>query len=122
VIWVWLRTWPPIISRCPFPGTSIWSWRWSSFELTPLSLAGWTVLTMALALPCGVLIRRVQPAMIARPGAAAGRFRPGGNHGQSVAFAADLFDVRPVICMPQQANPVGASKPLRAVVRKCAMV
>ncbi len=46
-------------------GTSIWSWRWSSFELTPLSLAGWTVLTMALALLCGVLIRRVQPAMIA---------------------------------------------------------
>jgi hypothetical protein len=46
-------------------GTSIWSWRWSSFELTPLSLAAWTVLTMALALLCGVLIRRVQPAMIA---------------------------------------------------------
>lgn len=46
-------------------GTSIWSWRWSSFELTPLSIAGWTVLTMALALLCGVLIRRVQPAMIA---------------------------------------------------------
>ena len=45
-----------------------------------------------------------------------------GNHGQSVAYAADLFDVRPVICMSQQANPVGASKPLRAVVRKCAMV
>jgi len=46
-------------------GTSIWSWRWSSFELTPLSLAGWTVLAMALALLCGVLIRRVLPAMIA---------------------------------------------------------
>jgi hypothetical protein len=46
-------------------GTSIWSWRWSSFELTPLSIAGWTVLTMALALLCGVLIRRVVPAMIA---------------------------------------------------------
>jgi hypothetical protein len=46
-------------------GTSIWSWRWSSFELTPLSIAGWTVLTMALALLCGVLIRRVLPAMIA---------------------------------------------------------
>lgn len=44
--------------------TSIWSWRWSSFELTPLSLAGWTVLTMALALLCGVLVRRVLPAMI----------------------------------------------------------
>jgi len=46
-------------------GTSIWAWRWTSFELTPLSLAGWTVLTMALALLCGVLIRRVLPAMIA---------------------------------------------------------
>jgi hypothetical protein len=46
-------------------GTSIWSWRWSSFELTPLSIAGWTVLAMALALLCGVLIRRVLPAMIA---------------------------------------------------------
>ena len=46
-------------------GTSIWSWRWSSFELTPLSIAGWTVLSMALALLCGVLIRRVLPAMIA---------------------------------------------------------
>src|SRR5712664_4121557 len=29
-----------------------------------------------------------------------------GNHGQSVAFAGDLFGVRAVICMPQQANPV----------------
>ena len=29
-----------------------------------------------------------------------------GNHGQSVAFAADLFGVRAVICMPEQANPV----------------
>lgn len=46
-------------------GTSIWSWRWSSFELTPLSIASWTVLAMALALLCGVLIRRVLPAMIA---------------------------------------------------------
>ena len=46
-------------------GTSIWSWRWSSFELTPLSIAAWTVLAMALALLCGVLIRRVLPAMIA---------------------------------------------------------
>ena len=46
-------------------GTSIWSWRWSSFELTPLSITGWTVLTMALALLSGVLIRRVLPAMIA---------------------------------------------------------
>ena len=29
-----------------------------------------------------------------------------GNHGQSVAYAADLFGVRAVICMPAQANPV----------------
>src|ERR1700726_4718345 len=29
-----------------------------------------------------------------------------GNHGQSVAYAGDLFGVRAVICMPEQANPV----------------
>src|SRR6201994_3541590 len=29
-----------------------------------------------------------------------------GNHGQSIAYAADLFGVRAVICMPEQANPV----------------
>jgi threonine dehydratase len=29
-----------------------------------------------------------------------------GNHGQSVAYAADLFGVRAVVCMPQRANPV----------------
>ena len=29
-----------------------------------------------------------------------------GNHGQSVAYAADLFGVRALICMPEQANPV----------------
>jgi threonine dehydratase len=29
-----------------------------------------------------------------------------GNHGQSVAYAADLFGVPAVICMPEQANPV----------------
>jgi threonine dehydratase len=29
-----------------------------------------------------------------------------GNHGQSVAYAANLFGVRAIICMPQQANPV----------------
>jgi threonine dehydratase len=29
-----------------------------------------------------------------------------GNHGQSVAYAADLFGVRAVICMPEQGNPV----------------
>jgi threonine dehydratase len=31
-----------------------------------------------------------------------------GNHGQSVAYAADLFGVRAVIWMPEQANPVKA--------------
>src|SRR5215475_4558606 len=29
-----------------------------------------------------------------------------GNHGQSVAYAADLFGVRAVICVPEGANPV----------------
>ncbi len=29
-----------------------------------------------------------------------------GNHGQSVAYAADLFAVRATICMPERANPV----------------
>jgi len=29
-----------------------------------------------------------------------------GNHGQSVAFAADLFGVPAVVCVPEQANPV----------------
>src|SRR5581483_2138626 len=29
-----------------------------------------------------------------------------GNHGQSVAYAAEEFGVRAVICMPAQANPV----------------
>jgi threonine dehydratase len=29
-----------------------------------------------------------------------------GNHGQSVAYAADLFGVHAIICMPEQANPV----------------
>ncbi|MDR0341514.1 MAG: threonine/serine dehydratase [Nocardiopsaceae bacterium] len=29
-----------------------------------------------------------------------------GNHGQSVAFAADLFGVRALVCVPEQANPV----------------
>jgi threonine dehydratase len=31
-----------------------------------------------------------------------------GNHGQSVAYAAGLFGVRAVICMPEHANPVKA--------------
>jgi threonine dehydratase len=29
-----------------------------------------------------------------------------GNHGQSVAWAAELFGVRAVVCVPEQANPV----------------
>jgi len=29
-----------------------------------------------------------------------------GNHGQSVAYAAGLFGLRAVICVPEQANPV----------------
>jgi threonine dehydratase len=29
-----------------------------------------------------------------------------GNHGQSIAYAAGLFGVRAVICVPEQANPV----------------
>jgi threonine dehydratase len=29
-----------------------------------------------------------------------------GNHGQSVAYAANLFGVKAVICMPERANPV----------------
>src|SRR5947209_13771800 len=29
-----------------------------------------------------------------------------GNHGQSVAYAANLFGVHALICMPEQANPV----------------
>src|SRR5258708_6154410 len=29
-----------------------------------------------------------------------------GNHGHSVAYAADLFGVRAIICVPEQANPV----------------
>jgi threonine dehydratase len=29
-----------------------------------------------------------------------------GNHGQSVAFAADLFGVPAIVCVPEQANPV----------------
>jgi threonine dehydratase len=29
-----------------------------------------------------------------------------GNHGQSVAYAADLFGARAVVCVPEQSNPV----------------
>ena len=29
-----------------------------------------------------------------------------GNHGQSVAYAANLFGVRAIVCAPEQANPV----------------
>ena len=41
-----------------------------------------------------------------------------GNHGQSVAFAARLFDVRAVVCVPEGANPlkVGAIRTLGAEI------
>ncbi|HEX9066176.1 MAG TPA: threonine/serine dehydratase [Streptosporangiaceae bacterium] len=29
-----------------------------------------------------------------------------GNHGQSIAYAASVFGVRAIVCMPEQANPV----------------
>ncbi len=29
-----------------------------------------------------------------------------GNHGQSVAFASNIFDVRAIVCVPERANPV----------------
>jgi threonine dehydratase len=29
-----------------------------------------------------------------------------GNHGQSIAFASRLFDVRAIVCVPERANPV----------------
>jgi threonine dehydratase len=29
-----------------------------------------------------------------------------GNHGQSIAFASRIFDVRAIVCVPEQANPV----------------
>jgi threonine dehydratase len=32
-----------------------------------------------------------------------------GNHGQSIAFAAQLFGVRAIICVPERANPVKVS-------------
>jgi hypothetical protein len=48
-----------------YDGTSADPWRAVSFELTPLSIASWTLLAMALALLAGVVIRRVLPAMIA---------------------------------------------------------
>src|ERR1700758_5466144 len=37
-----------------------------------------------------------------------------GNHGQSVAYAADLFGVPAVICVPEQANP-GKVEAMRAL-------
>jgi hypothetical protein len=46
-------------------GASYSAWSWQSFELTPLSMLSWTLLTMSLALLLGVMIRRVLPAMIA---------------------------------------------------------
>jgi threonine dehydratase len=48
------------------------------------------------------LISQIDPGERARGVIAAST----GNHGQSVAYAADLFGVRAVICVPAQANPV----------------
>ena len=45
-----------------YPG---YPWYWEHFELTPLSMACWTLLAMALALLTGMLIRRTVPAMAA---------------------------------------------------------
>ena len=43
-----------------YPG---YPWYWEHFELTPLSMACWMLLAMALALVIGVAIRRTVPAM-----------------------------------------------------------
>jgi threonine dehydratase len=48
------------------------------------------------------LISRLSPAERERGVATAST----GNHGQSVAYAADLFGVRAVVCVPEEANPV----------------
>jgi hypothetical protein len=45
-----------------YPG---YPWYWEHFELTPLSMACWTLLAMALALVIGVAVRRTVPAMAA---------------------------------------------------------
>lgn len=45
-----------------YPG---YPWYWEHFELTPLSMACWTLLAMALALAIGVVVRRTVPAMAA---------------------------------------------------------
>jgi threonine dehydratase len=41
-----------------------------------------------------------------------------GNHGQSVAYAAQLFDVRAIVCVPEHPNPVkvGATRALGAEI------
>jgi hypothetical protein len=51
------------VTQFPPGGTNPWGWE--SIETTPLSMASWTLLAMALALLLGVLIRRVLPAMVA---------------------------------------------------------
>jgi threonine dehydratase len=40
-----------------------------------------------------------------------------GNHGQSVAYAADLFGVRAIVCVPEQANPAALAAVLDAPER-----
>ena len=53
--WFQLAQWQGL-----YPG---YPWYWEHFELTPLSMASWTLLAMALALVIGVVVRRTVPAM-----------------------------------------------------------
>lgn len=46
-------------------GSAVSPWDWPSVELTPLSMASWTLLAMALALLLSVTIRRIVPVMLA---------------------------------------------------------
>ena len=55
--WFQLAQWQGL-----YPG---YPWYWEHFELTPLSMASWTLLAMALALVIGVVVRRTVPAMAA---------------------------------------------------------
>jgi hypothetical protein len=55
--WFRLAQWQGLYPRYP--------WYWEHFELTPLSMACWTLLAMALALVTGVAVRRTVPAMAA---------------------------------------------------------
>jgi hypothetical protein len=55
--WFQLAQWEGL-----YPG---YPWYWEHFELTPLSMASWTLLALALALVIGVVVRRTVPAMAA---------------------------------------------------------